>query len=243
MSDTAELNDRFFFTANGSDVSGERTASLYKSDGSYGGTRTIFTTTGPDVVIGDVVNVSGTLYFNVVDGSVSSLWKSNGFSGGTVKVTDLGDARTLANVNGTLWFTGHDAEHGTELWTSDGTEAGTKLFKDFNPGPGDSFPETAHVTVVGGTAFIRVDDGIHGTELWASDGTAARTRMITDSPDTPFNADSPQVLGAVGQTLYLSAVDELHGRELWKVVDQTAPTLGGGGTVTFVENAGPSIQM
>ena len=44
-------------------------------------------------------------------------------------LSDLGD------VGGTLFFTADDGIHGRELWTSDGTEEGTVLVKDIDPGP------------------------------------------------------------------------------------------------------------
>ena len=37
-------------------------------------------------------------------------------------------------VGDTLFFAANDGVHGTELWKSDGTEAGTVLVKDINPG-------------------------------------------------------------------------------------------------------------
>jgi ELWxxDGT repeat protein len=43
-------------------------------------------------------------------------------------------------VDGTLFFVAEDPTHGTELWESDGTAAGTVLVADINPGPGDSWP-------------------------------------------------------------------------------------------------------
>ena len=41
-------------------------------------------------------------------------------SGGPVELTD---------VNGTLYFTASEGNHVSELWRSDGTEAGTSLVK------------------------------------------------------------------------------------------------------------------
>ena len=35
----------------------------------------------------------------------------------------------------TLYFTADDGVKGSELWKSDGTDTGTMLFKDINPGP------------------------------------------------------------------------------------------------------------
>ena len=46
----------------------------------------------------------------------------------------------LFDYNGTLVFQGFDEPHGRELWQSDGTEDGTGLLDDVNPGEGDSEP-------------------------------------------------------------------------------------------------------
>ena len=77
-----------------------------------------------------------------------------------------------------LIFTADDGTHGTELWVTDGTAAGTQLLKDINPGAGYSFPE--NFTVLGDKLIFTADDGTHGTELWATDGTAAGTVLLAD---------------------------------------------------------------
>ena len=69
----------------------------------------------------------------------------------------------LTDVNGTLFLTANDGDHGHELWESDGTTAGTMLARDIWPGSGDSFPYW--LTNVNGTAFFSADDGMCGREL------------------------------------------------------------------------------
>ena len=72
----------------------------------------------------------------------------------------------LLDVNGTLFFTADDGMHGTELWKSDGTAAGTTLVKDIYPGiawdvttatQASSYP--SNLTNVNGTLFFTADDG------------------------------------------------------------------------------------
>ena len=49
---------------------------------------------------------------------------------------------------------------------SDGSEGGTMLVKDINPGPETSFP--SRFEVVGSSVFFFADDGANGIELFVA---------------------------------------------------------------------------
>lgn len=73
---------------------------------------------------------------------------------------------------------------GYELWVTDGTDGGTHILKDINPGPGYGLPYTQSraSTIVFNetTSFFSANDGTHGNELWKTDGTEAGTVMVKD---------------------------------------------------------------
>ena len=77
-----------------------------------------------------------------------------------------------------MLFAANDGVHGNELWSSDGTLAGTVLVKDLNTVGEDS--NTSELVVVNGMGYFIADDGIHGRELWKTDGTSAGTMLVRD---------------------------------------------------------------
>ena len=50
--------------------------------------------------------------------------------------SDGSNPQELRAVDGTLYFAADDGSNGTELWSSDGTEGGTSMLDDINPGCG-----------------------------------------------------------------------------------------------------------
>ncbi len=178
------------------------------------------------------------------------LWVSDGTAAGTALLLDVNAggagadptflgylvAGGVADATRAL-FVLNDGSHGREIWVTDGTAAGTTLFKDINPGAGTSSPTPW--TAVNGRAVFTANDGSHGRELWVSDGTAAGTVLLLNS--APGVAGSNPTLvgpllsaGVPSTTQLLFRLDDLtHGDELW-VTDGTQA-----GTVLFKDiNAG-----
>src|SRR4029077_8812158 len=83
---------------------------------------------------------------------------------------------SLTGVGGRLFFAADDATHGRELWTSNGSRAGTVLVKDINPDvvERDEYDYSpSYLTGVGGRLFFAADDATHGAELWTSNAHRA----------------------------------------------------------------------
>jgi ELWxxDGT repeat protein len=189
---------------------------LWRSDGSSGGTFMVqnIATSGASSNPHDLTAVGGVLFFAATDATGDTeLWKSD--AGGTAPVKNINPSGSssptgLVDLGGVLYFAATDAA-GTELWKSDGTDAGTVRVLDINAGAGSSSP--TGLTKVGGLLYFAATDAA-GTELWKSDGTAGGTVMVRDI--NAAGGSSPQGLTDVAGTLFFSADDGATGRELWK---------------------------
>ena len=86
-------------------------------------------------------------------------------------------ARRDGAAGRSVLFPATDPRRGTELWSSDGTGAGTRLVRDLCPGACSSEPQG--LTVLGGQAWFTAFGGTgSGLGLWRTDGTAAGTVRV-----------------------------------------------------------------
>jgi trimeric autotransporter adhesin len=209
---------------------------FWKSDGTSAGTVLLKDINpGPGtnqqaLVLG---SLNGTVLLNANDGTHGfELWKSDGTTEGTVLVKDINRQSLLApaaygparfpgppyftEVNGTAFFPAYDPAHGTEMWRSDGTAAGTVMVKDVRPGGFDGIRNNVHsMAELNGSIFFIADDGPNWYGVWKSDGTDAGTVLIHDldpRPGIPGLNDLRNVAG----TLYFRAFDYTNGDALWK---------------------------
>ncbi len=79
-------------------------------------------------------------------------------------------------VGDMVYFSATDGVNGVELWKTDGSEAGTLMVKDINPGTGSSAPRDL-MLMNGVLHFIATGAGME-PELWRTDGTEAGTQLV-----------------------------------------------------------------
>jgi ELWxxDGT repeat protein len=77
----------------------------------------------------------------------------------------------LTSTGAALFFSAFDVTHGRELWTSDGTAAGTHLVQDIAPEAASSRPDA--LVAAGDHLFFTADDGLSGREPWSLPLSAA----------------------------------------------------------------------
>ena len=236
---TLYKNQIFFIATNGNGNN------LWKTDGTDLGTKEILINNSPAFLSTEdnhlLVSNSSSLFFNAKTTIYGNeLWKCDTSANSIKQVKDIGisvnsglsgiSRNNCFEFKGKLFFMADDGTSGNELWQSDGTETGTKLFKDFYPGYNGQLSSGTPVINLGirKNFFASTDyfyftaiDNIHGEELWRSDGTPSGTIMVKDIYiGTPQYGSpkysSPTGFNMVNGILYFTADDGVHGRELWR---------------------------
>lgn len=230
-------NGILFFAAN----DGTNGNELWKSDGTDAGTimlKDIYPGANGAMNTGntnEMVVMGNQLFFAAFNPTIGrELWKSDGTEAGTVLVKDISvgsggsSIKYLTAVNNILFFVADD--HTTfgvdeELWATDGTNAGTYLVKDINPGLPPSKP--SNLINLNGVLYFSAYTNQYGYELWKSDGTNAGTVMVKDiEPGKHSGMQSGDIVGTLGiefkdivlsnGKIYFPAATAAFGRELWQ---------------------------
>lgn len=211
----------------------ENGTALWSSDGTPSGTAMV-KDIRPDngsLDFGAFATAGGKLFFSASDGvSGHELWLTDGTDAGTFMVKDInpGSASGLlrqdaawrfADVGGVLLFTAGDSTTGYELWKSDGTESGTTLVKDINPGVDGSVP--LYLCSLHGVAYFRISTATADNGLWRSDGTDTGTQLVKA---VPFGTNVENITSD-GTRLLFTMHSGVGPVELWTSDGTTAGTV------------------
>jgi ELWxxDGT repeat protein len=186
-----------------------------------------------------------------------AIHKSDGTTPGTQLVKDVYTGTSdsgpllLTPYNGKLYFLAFEPGFGStggELYSSDGTEAGTGIVIDLNPGAAGG--NISNLKVFDGYLYFVGTNGTTGNELWRTDGTAAGTTLVADINAGTSNS-SPFELTVSGSYLYFGATTATNGTELWRTDGTTAGTIRlsdvfagvGNGLVDITSESGGTVYF
>lgn len=156
------------------------------------------------------------------------------------------DIREITTLGNSVLFSANNSVNGSELWISDGTEAGTKMVKDIYPGSRDKSSSPSLFLVHNGLMIFEVD--IEGQrKLYRTNGTEAGTFEIWDRG---YFSSGKESAISIGTTLYLHT-DYPEGNNALIVKDLSGPgvrvvldkTLTSDTEITFPYGTGGSDEL
>ncbi|WP_347173229.1 ELWxxDGT repeat protein [Polaribacter uvawellassae] len=193
---------------------------IWKTDGTTAGTVLLKDINpGVDSGITQFSNIkpllhNGNVYFDANDGvNGNELWTTDGTTVGTKMVKNINTNNSVENgngifggiylVNNKVVFEAFDTSKNKELWVTDGTEAGTVILKDINPGKGWG-ASLGDAAAINNHLLFNGSNGNNGFELWTTDGTEMGTVMLKNLNDAP-EGSNPQNLTVALNKLYIKA--------------------------------------
>jgi ELWxxDGT repeat protein len=173
------------------------------------------------------VPYKGRLYF-LLDGK--ELWATDGTVAGTgraVEVSGVEELAFLEPVGSELWFLAEStSSYGlSQVWRTDGTQAGTRLVHDFGVYRTHRDPE---FTKIGSTVYfvaLRPENGDFNYQVWKSSGTGAT--MFTDFPSvSSLEAQPAELTSFQGQLYFMANLPGVPARRgLWRSDGTAAGTV------------------
>ncbi len=131
-------------------------------------------------------------------------------------------AGVIGVLHNKVYLVAHVTGLGTELWSTNGTAAGTVRRSDLHESA--SF-FTSEYEVFGDRLFMNLAYANGNEELFAIlDSTSMLTKIKEINPSLAIGS-RPQELTVLGRSLYFSADDGTKGRELWKTDGTAAGTV------------------
>ncbi len=213
----------------------------YRPDRDYTGFDTIQITVddlGNTGSTGGAQTGSGAIAVNVTSGAF--LVKDINQNQNEAGTGTLSSAPTnLSAVGDVVYFAANDGSNGTEVWRSDGTEAGTVLVADIHTALG-SGSTPSNFKAVGNNLFFSANNGISGTELWKIDLTTGVASLVRNIRNGGFSSNPSNLVNFNG-TLFFRA-DDGTGTALWRSDGTTDGTFKVGtgysqpGSLTVVGN-------
>lgn len=221
----ASTGSRVFFIA-GTGSSGPR---LWISDATVAGTRQLHDSLQP---AGLLALGSGALFTaRDPDTRLHALWHAD--ASGNVRLLrtfgfipgSAGDAPTLIGVYaGRAYLIADDGLHGRELWSSDGSRAGTRMIADIGRRGDAGFEAIDAWTAWQDRLYFLASDGGRRSEthLYSTDGTPGSLQRLTDSG--PTGSLSGYDMAVFRGHLYFTWNSRDDGVELWRTDGSAAGT-------------------
>ena len=195
---------------------------LWETDGTEAGTKMVFSNINSDGIIQSIIKKENELVIFTQNG----IHLFDGTSNTTTRL-NTPDVSLIRNesilIGNTIYFNAYYKNKEYRIWTTDGTDAGTKTIKAVWP---DGAVPSVYQKI--NDKFIFTIGSTVGEynkgELWVSDGTDAGTKLLKDINKTGNLNSAPKFQTTLNGKVYFSADDNVHGRELF-VYDGTSSTL------------------
>ena len=244
------LNNKIYFTASADPANGMY--DVYMSDGTTAGTVLLFASSTSENFSGGaayLMNAGSFIYFETqVTGQGNYLYSINGSTLTQLKQIYSGgygpfeiSFHNSASYGGYFFFMGYDDIHGSEIWRSDGTAAGTDVYADLSynsSGGGGILTNFYDFVAVNNQLFFQ---GIYKTFANSQEELHSGLFKIASPSSAPVqfydyimngeiggnlgSADQKNKPAVLNNTLYFEgALPNADGGDLWRTDGTTAGT-------------------